>query len=74
MHPVILPLQCGGTTAISYLLTEAGRAVGVDEWEREVTRERSRPEERGFYSSSQKHAPSRPGTELSIVGDCSALQ
>ncbi|GIK00439.1 hypothetical protein Aspvir_004464 [Aspergillus viridinutans] len=86
IHPVIPPLQWGGfrpanygTLQIlmaiqvkSYLLTEVERALGVDEWEREVTQERSRSEERGrhsscsggekgrSYSSGPKHAPSRP--------------
>jgi hypothetical protein len=57
MHPVIPPLQWGGfqpadysalqilmaIQVISYLLTEVERALGVDEWEREVTRERPGP-------------------------------
>ncbi|GIJ85575.1 hypothetical protein Asppvi_004434 [Aspergillus pseudoviridinutans] len=87
MHPVIPPLQWGGfqpanygalqilmaIQVISYLLAGVERALGVDEWEREVTQGRSQSEERvrspssysggeegGFNSSGQKHAPSRP--------------
>lgn len=91
MHPVIPPLQWGGfqpanygalqilmaIQVISYLLTEVERVLGVDEWEREVTRERSRSEERGRRSSysgyhglseewgssffTPRHAQARPG-------------
>ncbi|GFF28045.1 transcription factor ACEII [Aspergillus udagawae] len=92
MHPVIPPLQWGGfqpanygalqilmaIQVISYLLTEVERALGVDEWEREVMRERIRSEERGrpsscsggeeggFYSDGQKHASSRPGNRAAV--------
>lgn len=73
IHPVIPPLQWGAfqpanygalqilmaIQVISYLLTEVERALGVDEWEREVTRERSRSGERGRRSShSGYHGPS----------------
>ncbi|KAE8313115.1 hypothetical protein BDV41DRAFT_588433 [Aspergillus transmontanensis] len=67
MHPVIPPLQWGGfqpanygalqilmvIQVISYLLTEVERALGVDEWEREVMSEPSRSEERRSHSSAQ---------------------
>jgi hypothetical protein len=81
MHPVIPPLQWGGfqpanfgalqilmaVQVISYLLTEVERALGVDEWEREVTRERSRSEERRSYFFAQMHGQSR--RRDSVVGE-----
>jgi hypothetical protein len=86
MHPVIPPLQWGGfqpanygalqilmaIQVISYLLTEMERALGVDEWEREVSEERGRPsscsggEEGGFYSAGQQHVSSRPGNRAGV--------
>jgi hypothetical protein len=81
MHPVIPPLQWGGfqpanygalqilmaIQVISYLLTEVERALGVDEWERDVTRERSRSEERRSYFFVQMHGQSH--RRDSVVGE-----
>ncbi|OJJ74516.1 hypothetical protein ASPBRDRAFT_452042 [Aspergillus brasiliensis CBS 101740] len=69
MHPVIPPLQWGGfqpanygalqilmvIQVISYLLTEAERALGVDEWERE----RFRSEERRSSLNPQMQGQSQ---------------
>lgn len=73
MHPVIPPLQWGRfqpanygalqilmvIQVISYLFTQVERVLGVDEWERELTRERSRSEERRSYRFAQIHGQSR---------------
>ncbi|GKZ22573.1 hypothetical protein AbraIFM66951_006442 [Aspergillus brasiliensis] len=79
MHPVIPPLQWGGfqpanygalqilmvIQVISYLLTEAELALGVDEWERE----RSRSEERTSSFNPQMHGQSwRRDTEGDRAG------
>ncbi|KAB8223180.1 hypothetical protein BDV33DRAFT_200731 [Aspergillus novoparasiticus] len=80
MHPVIPPLQWGGfqpanysalqilmvIQVISYLLTEVERALGVDEWEREVMSEPSRSEERRSHSFAQM---GQTRTRDSVVGD-----
>jgi hypothetical protein len=48
------------------------RALGVDEWEREVSEERGRPsscsggEEGGFYSAGQQHVSSHPGNRAGV--------
>ncbi|KAE8132766.1 hypothetical protein BDV38DRAFT_287479 [Aspergillus pseudotamarii] len=81
MHPVIPPLQWGGfqptnygalqilmaIQVISYLLTEVERALGVDEWEYELTRERPRSEESRSYLFTQMHGESR--RRDSVVGE-----
>ncbi|KAE8422820.1 hypothetical protein BDV36DRAFT_244653 [Aspergillus pseudocaelatus] len=78
MHPVIPPLQWGGfqptnygalqilmaIQVISYLLTEVERALGVDEWESEMTCERSRSEERRSYLYTQMHRQPRRGDSV----------
>lgn len=80
MHPVIPPLQWGGfqpanygalqilmvIQVISYLFTQVEHVLGVDEWERELTRERSRSEERRSYRFAQIHGQSR---RRDTVGD-----
>lgn len=81
MHPVIPPLQWGGfqpanygalqilmvIQVISYLLTEVERTLGVNEWERELSRGRSRCEERRSYLFAQMHGQS--SRRDSVVGD-----
>ncbi|KAJ5272652.1 hypothetical protein N7478_007777 [Penicillium angulare] len=80
MHPVIPPLQWGGfqpanygalqilmvIQVISYSFTQVERVLGVEEWERELTRERSRSEERRSYRFAQSHGQSR---RRDTVGD-----